>query len=94
MEDSVMKTEQEQDTEETRVIFRKWKDGQIIALFPEIKETGYKCSSYMHLGQHGSADYYGVVHETTLATLDEYADLKKELESAPYFYKLKIRRRK
>jgi hypothetical protein len=28
------------DTEQTRVIFRKFKDGDVIALFPELSERG------------------------------------------------------
>lgn len=40
--------------------------------------------SYMHIGQHGDADYQGVVSSTKLAKPEEYADLKKELESIGY----------
>lgn len=38
----------------TRVIFRKFKDGEIIALFPAIAGTnnyGDTCQSYVHMGQ-------------------------------------------
>ena len=39
-----------------KVIFRKFKDGEIIALFPGLKwnNAGDICS-YMHIGQHGGA---------------------------------------
>lgn len=83
---------------ETPVIFRKWKapgefyDGDIIALFPADPGTRdvYTCSSYEHVGQHGSADPYGVMQATVPAKPEEYADLKAELESYPYGYNFKI----
>lgn len=69
----------------TKVVFRKFKgDGEIIALFPEIDEGNYKCSSYMHVGQHGGADYIKVVADTHPARPEEYQDLKQELESMGY----------
>ena len=72
-----------------KVIFRKFKDGQIIALFPEIFDSykynhGVLCSSYMHVGQHSGADYDTVCSNTKLAKPEEYADLKRELESLGY----------
>jgi hypothetical protein len=94
----------EQDVEETLVVFRKYKKKhlsdlykdtgrpEILALFPEIIEvpSKYLCSCYERLGQHGSADYHGCVHELTdPATPEEYAGLKEELESIGY--KLKVR---
>lgn len=82
----------QQDTEETPVIFRKWNDGSIIALFPADPGTNhaYTCSSYEHVGQHGAAEPVGVIRRTRPATPQEYADLKRELESAPYGYRLKV----
>lgn len=77
------------DTEETLVIFRKFKTGEIIALFPEIDEGNYLCSSYMKIGQHSSADYSGVIQKTKRASMPEYHDLRRELESIGY--NLKIR---
>lgn len=85
---------------QTPVIFRKWKPrkefdepgGDIIALFPADPGTRdvYTCSSYEHVGQHGSADPYGVMQATVPAKPEEYADLKAELESYPYGYNFKI----
>ena len=70
------------DTHKTSVIFRKFKDGEVIAFFPYIIETqaGY-VMSYMHVGQHGSADYSGLIPTTTLATKEEDQDLFNELEN-------------
>lgn len=92
----------EQDTEETVVVFRVFKPrpafdekgGDVIALFPYDLGTDspFTCSSYMHMGQHGSADPLTVVRELTRpAKPEEYADLAKELESRGY--RLKIRKR-
>jgi hypothetical protein len=73
----------------TKVVFRKFKnDGSIIALFPEIEEYGGSISSYMHVGQHSAASYYGCVIRSTLATETEYAPLKRELESIGYSLKV------
>jgi hypothetical protein len=84
--------------EKTIVVFRKfrgndkWNGFNVLAIFPEIPGDGlYTCSSYMHIGQHGSCDPYALVGETDLATPEEYADLKKELEGLEY--NLVVRRR-
>lgn len=80
----------------TEVIFRKYKNGnkEIIALFPYDTERRYgQCSSYMHIGQHGAAEYSGVMENTKPATPLEYADLKTELEnygSEDSHYNLKV----
>jgi hypothetical protein len=73
----------------TPVIFRKWpksEGGDIIALFPTEPGTNdpYDCSSYEHVGQHGSADPNGLISRTKAATPEEYADLKKELKQIGY----------
>lgn len=52
---------------EQRVVFRKWRDtGSVIALFPEIPTDlqGWYCEAYEHVGQHGGADYHGVIRAT------------------------------
>ena len=73
----------------TKVIFRKFKDGDIIALFPEIvgDYSPASCLSYMHIGQHGAADS-SLVSNTKLATEEEYKDLFKELSSIGYDLKV------
>lgn len=79
---------------QTPVIFRKWKPrkevgeegGDIIALFPTELGTDspYTCSSYMAIGQHGSADPQGVMGDTVPAKPAEYADLLAELKRIGY----------
>lgn len=70
------------DAELTRVIFRK-DDGEIVACFPD------DMSCYSHIGQHSEyvREWYA---DTKPATPEEYADLKRELESAPYDYRFKV----
>lgn len=86
----------------TVVVFRRWTDVNgrgVIALFPEIPAYAHAaascfCSSFEHIGQHGPADYPGVIAQTTPATPEEYADLKRELEAAPYNYVLRVAQRR
>jgi len=68
------------------VVFRKYRDdGTIIALFPEIAaDLDGHCQSYAHVGQHGAADYYGVINNTRLATPKEYKALARELTNIGY----------
>lgn len=68
----------------TVVIFRKWNDGQIIALFPYNIWNRADVMSYMHIGQHSGACYSGCVRETKPARPDEYKSLYDELISIGY----------
>ena len=84
----------EKDTEKTVVIFRKFSDGDIIAIFPEIPGTyeEFTCSSYMHIGQHGSCHPVSLINGgTKLASETEYHDLFIELESIGYNLEVKKR---
>lgn len=79
----------EKDTEITKVIFRKFMNGDIIAMFPEIPGSSpFYCISYMHIGQHCTADPWWITDDTTPARPEEYADLKVELESIGYNLKV------
>ena len=70
----------------TKVVFRRYPEGDIIALFPD--EPGTRdpatCMSYQTLGQHGAADYAGVIMETKPATAAEHAALTRELLAIGY----------
>lgn len=80
----------------TKVIFRKWKNnGDIIALFPEIPGNGHPgtCLSFEHVGQHGTASISLTIAHTTPATERECETLQRELESAPYRYRLTVLKR-
>src|SRR5690349_777779 len=75
------------------VIFRRFPDGDVIALFPYLPAeclNAWPCQSYMRVGQHGPADP-GIVYATRPARPHEYAPLKAELERLGY--RLSIRRR-
>jgi hypothetical protein len=73
----------------TDVIFRKEKSGffkgDVYALFPHEVETyeGH-VACYFHVGQHSFADCKYCIRTSVLATPDEYADLKTELEDRGY----------
>jgi hypothetical protein len=68
----------------TKVIFRKWPNGNIIALFPELPGTNspFTCLSYEHYGQHGAASTD--LPNTVLAKPREYEELRRELVSIGY----------
>jgi hypothetical protein len=69
------------------VVFRRWKNtGDVIALFPELPADlgGDHCDSYEHVGQHGGADYHGVVQHTKPCSPDDAADLVAELRTIGY----------
>jgi hypothetical protein len=77
-------------TEADVVVFRRWRDtGDIIALFPELPSDLYgdHCDAYEHVGQHGGADYHGVVQHTKPCSPDEAADLAAELRTIGYVLK-------
>jgi hypothetical protein len=73
------------EPEPITAIFRVFKSGmkEVIALFPEVVADNYPphCLSYMHVGQHGAADYDGVIRGSRPATPEESAPLRRELES-------------
>jgi hypothetical protein len=80
----------------TVVVFRRWPDGSIIALFPNEPFTHSRstCMSYMHVGQHGEADYHYVVKVTKLASEAEQRPLRQELENIGYDLKVVTRKPK
>src|SRR5450631_1711803 len=80
------------DQDETAVIFRRDRNGTgITAVFPCIPAdcAGNLMSCYAHIGQHGQAAH-AWFYACRPARPEEYEALKKELESAPYGYRLKV----
>ncbi len=74
----------------TRVLFRKFDDGVVIALFPDIEaDIKGNIQSYMHIGQHGAASP-DLIHELDSANAYESAPLAQELSSAIGYDKLDI----
>lgn len=74
------------DRQKTNVVFRKYPDGEIVALFPHEKWNlkGTECACYHHIGQHGGAEYEFVINRTVPATEAEYKELFEELEERGY----------
>lgn len=75
------------------VMFRMWR-GEVIALFPGLMDSPGHCQSYQHVGQHGGADCGGIIRRSRPAEPQEYAALKRELESEPFEYKLRVVQRR
>lgn len=77
-----------QNSGKTLVIFRKWSNGDIIALFPlEPGDcNGVYCMSYEQIGQHGQAATD--LPSTEPATPEEYASLARELRSIGYVLRI------
>jgi hypothetical protein len=80
----------------TQVVFRVYRGTKtVLALFPNepYNDDPNLCMSYERVGQHGAAHYSHCVHNLTYAaTAEEYAPLKRELESIGYV--LDVRKRK
>lgn len=63
-----------------KVIFRKFRDGDVVALLPEVEANRGNVMSYMHVGQHSEASVF-IVDDTRPAQPSEYAPLLRELQS-------------
>lgn len=74
------------DMAKINVTFRKFEDGEVIAIFVneayKEESNGYYLS-YMHVGQHSDC-YFKLVDELEKASKEEYTPLKKELEMIGY----------
>jgi len=79
----------EKDTYTTPVMFRKFKEGDIVAIFPEQPGTNElsTCGCYQHIGQHGSASIF-IERYTKPSKPEEYAELMQELEGIGYNLKI------
>jgi hypothetical protein len=83
-----------QDDEETPVLFRVHREygiDEVVAVFPcdPADLDGQQMTCYAHFGQHSGCGF-GWYQETRPAKPEEYADLKQELEGAPYGYSFRI----
>jgi hypothetical protein len=61
----------------------------VFALFPTLSEGGGMVTCYQHVGQHSMADLAACIASTRPATRREAANLRRELEAAPYRYRLR-----
>ena len=78
------------------VIMRQWRNGwhDVIALFPQDDCGRGLINSYMHIGQHGAANYNVVLRQTRPATEDMpgYHTLVRELKQIGYNLDIRQRR--
>lgn len=77
------------------VILRQWKEsGDVIALWPFMPEGNGLVNSYEHVGQHGAADYNGVIAQTRPADPRDPRTiaLENELEWIGYHPVYRLRR--
>jgi len=78
------------DNKSLPVVLRVWlhghERGNVMALFPTHAHDiyGNYCGSYMHVGQHGAADYRGCIECTRPATEQEAKPLLRELRQIGY----------
>ena len=77
-----------QDKEETKVIFKiaRYEDGEkeVVAFFPGMPAKPGRVFCYAHNGQHDEAGYEFYAMNCKNCTEEQYAPLKRELESIGY----------
>lgn len=63
------------------VIFRVYRDGDVIAIFPGIPGTNSPdtCQCYQHVGQHGHGNLRAMMTGTRAAKDLEFSELAREL---------------
>jgi uncharacterized protein (DUF697 family) len=66
-----------------KVVFRKFDNGDVIALFPEEDQGRGLIGSYMEIGQHGDASK-SLITDLEPASKEEYAKLAAELKRIGY----------
>ena len=81
--------------EKIKIVFRKMKEGDIIALFPFETQWDREIArgvvqSYMHVGQHGMADISHILDSSVPASSEEYKDLYDELTKCYYDRQLEV----
>ena len=70
---------------ETPVVYRRFPNGEVVALFPSLPGGRFgECLSYLHIGQHGAADYGHAIRTTEPAAAAECAELQAELVQIGY----------
>lgn len=71
---------------EVKVLFRKYPEGDVVAIFPELPadNLGWSCMTYQHVGQHGGGVCSGIVENTRPATRADYEALLRELGRIGY----------
>lgn len=76
----------------TRVIFRRYKAGDVVAILLDVPANLGYVTCYAHVGQHDEGHYFRVMGDTRPATAAEYAALARELDGRGYDLVLRKRR--
>ncbi|WPZ36725.1 hypothetical protein T8K17_11320 [Thalassobaculum sp. OXR-137] len=84
-----------QDDDETSVMFRRWRNKQheIFAIIPS-EEWDRRGSVTVFDGCHCGGNYQACIRGSRPATPEEYAPLKRSMESAPYGYRVRVIKRR
>lgn len=77
-----------QDKHKTKVAFRVFPEGDVVALFYDEVQPDGTIGSCQHVGQHGAASLL-LMKELRVATPKEYQALKKELVNMGYNLQVK-----
>jgi len=83
------------DNYQTTVVLRQYPDGEVIALMPDdVDPRDGTVTCYLHVGQHGAADYSHVIAATRVANMlaPEVIALRDELVAIGYNAKYRQRR--
>lgn len=80
------------DDEPTVVVFRRYADGEIIALFPEDEDASGRCGAYLSDEFYTGMIYQDVIEMTEPATPRQYRPMRAQLEGA-WGYRLDVRER-
>jgi hypothetical protein len=81
------------DPNATRVIFRTYPDGDVVAILLDVPANPGCVVCYQRIGQHAEGHYSRLIEDTRAATPEEFTSLRRELEGKPYEYRLDLRRR-
>lgn len=77
------------DAHQTEILFRKDKEGIILAIFPhEVADFKGNVTTYEHVGQHSAGNYRHCMDISKPATELESKSLKDELDSIGYNIKI------
>ena len=77
------------------IVLRRWRKipQTVIAFLPDVPANPGRVMAYEHVGQHGEADYAGLLADTVPATVAEYdaAGLVAELRMRGYVPRIRQR---
>ena len=78
----------ENEEVKTRVIFKKFPDGEVVACLLDVPANRYCVVTYQHVGQHSEGDI-STTASFSPANVGEYGSLQEELESMGYVLEIR-----